>query len=493
MENSLRTAARDARRIVATFALPGLLFGVALGSAGAADEIQSGTITNSPPMVSYAADGTTLQGFIVDLAAAMGKQMGRPIVHQAIAFDGLLPALEARHIDITFTLMNDTPEREKVVDFVDFFNLGTMLLVKKGNPEHVDSLESACGKTVSTVQGSTQIKLVDDMSAKCIAAGKPAIQNMSYAQPADARLQVQSGRVAAFLGNSPVMVYLARTAGDGTLFDVVAGHEYQPVPLGIGVPNRIPRCAMRFKQALDALIADGTYRKILRKYGVGRRRGHHGDDQRRPRPQALRRLSGEDPPACDPPSSSTPPGTHRSATPAGCGSASARGGGAGGGAGRVDLPQPGIDHAAIVQYQFAPAILHGLRTTVMLACWPASSVSCSARCSRSCACRPARCCACSSCGYTWLFRGTPLLVQILIWGNLALLFTTLGPFDTNALITPFVASVVALGLNEAATWREIVRAGILSGRPWPARRGASRSACRARWRCAASSCRRRCA
>ncbi len=259
--------AKTLRRLAAFLSLPAVLLG-GLGVAEAAEEIQSGTITNSPPMISYASDGTTLQGFIVDLAAAMSQQMGRPIVHKAIAFNGILPAMEAKHIDISFTLMNDTPEREKVVDFVDFFNLGTMLLVKKGNPERVESLETACGKTVSTVQGSTQIALVDEMSAKCVAAGKPAIQNMSYAQPADARLQVQSGRVAAFLGNSPVMVYLAKTAGDGTIFDVVAGHVYQPVPLGIAVPktNTVLRDALQ--KSLNALIADGTYRKLLQKHGV---------------------------------------------------------------------------------------------------------------------------------------------------------------------------------------------------------------------------------
>ncbi len=268
MHDSLKTATHRARRIATALALPAALFAAGLGSAGAADEIQSGTITNSPPMVSYAADGTTLQGFIVDLAAAMGKQMGRPIVHQAIAFNGLLPALEAKHIQIIFTLMNDTPEREKIVDFVDFFNLGTMLLVKKGNPEHVDSLETACGKTVSTVQGSTQIKLVEDMSARCVAAGKPAIQTLSYAQPADARLQVQSGRVATFLGNSPVMVYLAKTAGEGTVFDVVPGKIYQLVPLGIAVPKGDTALRDALQKSLNALIADGTYKKLLQKHGV---------------------------------------------------------------------------------------------------------------------------------------------------------------------------------------------------------------------------------
>jgi len=125
-----------------------------------------------------------------------------------------------------------------------------------------------CGKTVSTVQGSTQIALVNEMSAKCTAAGKPAIKNMEYAKPSDARLQVQIGRVAAFLGNTPVMVYLAKTAEGGKLFDVVRGHEYQPVPLGIGVAKDNTKLRDALQKSLNALIANGTYKKILEKYGV---------------------------------------------------------------------------------------------------------------------------------------------------------------------------------------------------------------------------------
>lgn len=256
------------RKLTFLAVLPLLGVAGAFPSAFAADEITAGSITNSPPMISYASDGTTLQGAIVDLAAAMSKQMGRTISFKAIPFGGLLPAMQAGHIDITFTMMNDTPEREKVVDFVDFFNLGTMLLVKKGNPDHVESLETMCGKTVSTVQGSTQVLLVNEMSAKCTATGKPAISNLQYAQPSDARLQVQTGRVAAFLGNSPVMVYLAKTAGNSTVFDVVSGHEYQPVPLGIAVGKANHALRDALQKALNALIADGSYRKILEKHGV---------------------------------------------------------------------------------------------------------------------------------------------------------------------------------------------------------------------------------
>lgn len=240
----------------------------ALSLAQAAEGINAGTITTSPPMVAYDASGTVLQGAIIDLAAAMSDVMGRRIGFTPLPFDGLIPAMDAGRIDIVFTVMNDTPEREERLDFVDFFNLSTMLLVKKGNPEHVESLETMCGKTVSTVRGSTQVALVDETSEHCKSAGQPAIENLQYAQPSDARLQVQTGHVAAFLGNSPVMVYLAKTANGGTLFDVVPGHEYQPVPLGIGVKKSDTALRDALQKALTTLMSNGTYHKILEKYGI---------------------------------------------------------------------------------------------------------------------------------------------------------------------------------------------------------------------------------
>jgi polar amino acid transport system permease protein len=74
--------------------------------------------------------------------------------------------------------------------------------------------------------------------------------------------------------------------------------------------------------------------------------------------------------------------------------------------------------------------------------------------------------------YIWLFRGTPVLVQILFWGYISALYPRLslgiplGPqfvhFTANSVISPFVAGMLALGLNEGAYMAEIVRAGIIS-------------------------------
>jgi polar amino acid transport system permease protein len=72
-------------------------------------------------------------------------------------------------------------------------------------------------------------------------------------------------------------------------------------------------------------------------------------------------------------------------------------------------------------------------------------------------------------GYIWLFRGTPVLVQLLVWFNLALFFPRIGfgpvSADTNELIKPFVAALLALALNEAAYMAEVVRGGILAVEP----------------------------
>jgi polar amino acid transport system permease protein len=74
---------------------------------------------------------------------------------------------------------------------------------------------------------------------------------------------------------------------------------------------------------------------------------------------------------------------------------------------------------------------------------------------------------CVAAGYVWLFRGTPLILQLLLWFNLALIFPNLSipglfEFKTVEVITPFVAALLGLGINQGAYTSEVVRAGLLS-------------------------------
>jgi polar amino acid transport system permease protein len=70
-------------------------------------------------------------------------------------------------------------------------------------------------------------------------------------------------------------------------------------------------------------------------------------------------------------------------------------------------------------------------------------------------------------GYTWLFRGTPLILQLLLWFNLALVFPTIGIpglWSGRAvdIMTPFLAALLGLGINQGAYTSEVVRAGLMS-------------------------------
>ncbi len=70
-------------------------------------------------------------------------------------------------------------------------------------------------------------------------------------------------------------------------------------------------------------------------------------------------------------------------------------------------------------------------------------------------------------GYTWIFRGTPLILQLLLWFNLALIFPVMGipglfSFQTVDIMTPFMAALLGLSINQGAYTSEVVRAGLLS-------------------------------
>lgn len=100
-------------------------------------------------------------------------------------------------------------------------------------------------------------------------------------------------------------------------------------------------------------------------------------------------------------------------------------------------------------------------------------------------------------GYIWLFRGTPVILQLLLWFNLALVFPTLGipgiaEYRTVDVMTPFLAAVLGLGINQGAIRRKSCGPGCYRSIQ-ASTRPRNRSACRACRRCAGSSCRRRCA
>lgn len=134
---------------------------------------------------------------------------------------------------------------------------------------------------------------------------------------------------------------------------------------------------------------------------------------------------------------------------------------------------PNIDYAAVKQFLFNSRILDGLVVTLELAVISMPIGILIGLILALCRLSNNPVTGVISWFYIWVFRGTPLLVQVLFWGNFALFYNhiTLGiPFtdiaiaswSTNAIITTFIASVLALSLHESAYMAEIIRSGIQS-------------------------------
>jgi polar amino acid transport system substrate-binding protein len=227
--------------------------------------IKVGTDATFPPFESMGTDGRTVEGFDADLAKALGAKLGVEFQFNQLSFDGLIPALKGDRFNLIMAGMADTRDRQAQVDFVNYFRSGLGILVQKGNPNRITKLEDLCGKTVALQKGTAQVDLVRRQNANCA----QKIQIKIFPAETDAQLQVRTGRAVADVTDFPVAVYTARTAGGGNQFEVAKSPKYAQTLYGIAVPKAEPGLQKAIRAALQSLIADGTYRRTLDKWGLG--------------------------------------------------------------------------------------------------------------------------------------------------------------------------------------------------------------------------------
>lgn len=223
--------------------------------------IEVGSDIAYAPMEYYDTDGTTVLGFDKDLSDALAEKLGVSFRWNNASFDGLITQLASQKIDVVISGMSDTAERQKKVDFVDYYQAGAMILVQKGNPEGIGTLADLCGKTIAVQRGTTQEGYAEDQSAKC----SDPIDILSFDRETEAMLQVKNGRAVAGMQDYPVATYNARTSGGGGDFEVV-GDQIQAGPLGIAVAKDNTGLRDAIEAALQAIIDDGTYADLIEEY-----------------------------------------------------------------------------------------------------------------------------------------------------------------------------------------------------------------------------------
>lgn len=221
------------------------------------------------PYSSKTADQQDFRGIDVDLLRAVGKKLGKKVTVTSISFDALIPAIQSGRVDATAASMFDTKKRQKVVDFIDYYRTASGMIIAANASFVPDSIDDLCGHKVGAMRGAAEEAAAEEQSKKCTDAGKKALEIKQLPSWKDVSLAVKSGQIEVGLGDPGVWEYMQGQQPD--VFKSV-GKVFSPAYIGIAVAKD-SKLTPQIKNALQELIDDGTYSKILAKYNLGNSQG----------------------------------------------------------------------------------------------------------------------------------------------------------------------------------------------------------------------------
>lgn len=139
------------------------------------------------------------------------------------------------------------------------------MLVPAGNPNRVFDVGALCGLRVSVQKGTSQEGALEEQSKRCTDVHLAAIKLVLSPTDEGAFKFFTQGQADVHVTDYPVVAYLAKT--NDHKYEV-AGRQFALVPYGIAVSKSDPILRSRLSEALQAIIADGTYDKLLKKWGL---------------------------------------------------------------------------------------------------------------------------------------------------------------------------------------------------------------------------------
>src|SRR5258708_4392041 len=224
-----------------------------------------GSDVSYPPQEYFDPAGSTnATGFDIDLGKALAAKMGLKFVAVNQAFNGIIPALDAKKYDAIISAMTINSDRTPKVDFVPYFVAGESFVVKQGSSYKPTKLEDLCGHKIAVEDGTAEKDEANGLND----AGKPCASNKVVIQvftvDTEALAQIKKGAVDAHFTDSPVAGYEVKR--DTSLS--ISGSAIEVAPEGIAVRKGDSAILNPLKAAFKALQDDGTYKTLLKKWGV---------------------------------------------------------------------------------------------------------------------------------------------------------------------------------------------------------------------------------
>ena len=226
--------------------------------------ITVGTDSSYAPSEFLAEDGKTVVGFDVDLFNAVAQKLGLKTKWVSAQFANIIPSVGSGKYELGVSSFTINADREKTADMLSYFSAGTQWATVKGNPKGVQP-DNACGHKIAVQRDTVQVDDVTARSKKCKSEGKPGITVDQYQGQDQATAAVVSGKDEGMLADSPVIAYAVKQT-NGQL--ALLGDIYDSAPYGYVFKKGSTQFEQAVQKALQALISDGTYKKVLDKWGV---------------------------------------------------------------------------------------------------------------------------------------------------------------------------------------------------------------------------------
>ncbi|HEX5540566.1 MAG TPA: ABC transporter substrate-binding protein [Micromonospora sp.] len=228
-------------------------------------KIVVGSDTSYAPAEFLDEDGKTAIGFDVELFHAVAAKLGLEAEFVSADFGAIITGVNSGKYEIGVSSFTINDDRKQQALMVSYYQVGTQWVTKKGNPAGV-SIDDACGKKIAVQKDTVQVDDIEARSKACTDAGKPEISIDQFPGQDNATAAVISGKDDAMLADYPVGVY-AVTESNGQL--ELLDKMYEAAPYGYVIAKDQAAFAEVVREAVKALIDDGTYQKILDKWQVG--------------------------------------------------------------------------------------------------------------------------------------------------------------------------------------------------------------------------------
>ncbi len=245
-----------------------LILGFLLGAllcpfAAAAQQLKLRIATEgaNPPFSTIDSSGA-LEGFDVDIARALCTKMNADCEIAAQDWDGIVPALLARKYDAIVASLNVTEDRKKVVAFTKpYYRSPSAFVISKGTASKDLSPKALAGKSIGVQTATNHAAFLEDKYSRSIVR--------LYNTVADAYRDLAAGRVE-YVMYDKLAIFDWLKSPEGACCEMAPGDLTETSYFGSGVAIALRKgddaLLKRLNDAIEAIVADGTYAKINAKY-----------------------------------------------------------------------------------------------------------------------------------------------------------------------------------------------------------------------------------